>query len=127
MNSTIRSKVVSLATINAKGNLSENDILLRRELVTFLAEEKIIELGEGGNFAFTSAESQDAYLEAFDNKKLENVYVLIRWPESQLLMDEDWFDKECHLADLERDPEVGNSAYFVPMKRIKFLQSKLAD
>jgi hypothetical protein len=37
----------------------------------------------------------------------------------------EWFDKECHLADMEKDPEVGNSAYFVPVKRMTDLETIL--
>jgi hypothetical protein len=40
-------------------------------------------------------------------------------------MDEDWFDKECHLAEMEKDPEIGNSAYFIPVKRMIILEEKL--
>jgi len=41
-------------------------------------------------------------------------YVLVRWPETQVLMDYDWFDKETSLADFNK---FGSSAYFIPMKR----------
>lgn len=41
-------------------------------------------------------------------------YVLVQWPESQVLMDYEWFDNETSLADFEK---FGSSAYFVPMKR----------
>lgn len=58
-------------------------------------------------------------------EKDKSHYVLVRWPESQLLMDEDWFDSECHLADMNRDMTVGNSAYFIPYSRIKFLEDEL--
>lgn len=47
-----------------------------------------------------------------------DVYVLVKWPESQLLMEEEWFN-ECILAqDIEGHTEVGSSAYFVPANRI---------
>lgn len=39
-------------------------------------------------------------------------YVLVEWPESQDLMDEDWFDEEAVLSS------TGSSAYFVPIKRL---------
>lgn len=42
-------------------------------------------------------------------------YVLIPWPEVQELMDEDWFKKE---AILDIDSTVGDSSYFIPLKRI---------
>lgn len=41
-------------------------------------------------------------------------YVLVQWPESQVLMDYDWFDSETSLADFNK---FGNSAYFIPIKR----------
>lgn len=41
-------------------------------------------------------------------------YVLVQWPETQELMDKEWFDEEASLADCEK---FGNSAYFIPQKR----------
>lgn len=41
-------------------------------------------------------------------------YVLVQWPETQVLMDYDWFDKETSLADFNK---FGSSAYFIPLKR----------
>jgi hypothetical protein len=47
------------------------------------------------------------------------IYVLIGWPESQFLMEYDWFD-ECILMNDETHLEtVGSSAYFVPIDRYK--------
>lgn len=45
-----------------------------------------------------------------------DLYVLVLWPESQIFMDEDWFDKETSLADCDK---FGSSAYFIPIERIK--------
>jgi len=45
----------------------------------------------------------------------ENLYVLIVWPDSQELMEEDWFEEE---AILETEGKFGSSAYFIPYKRI---------
>jgi hypothetical protein len=48
-------------------------------------------------------------------------YILVTWPESQELMDKEWFN-ECILAqDIEGHVEVGSSAYFVPVTRIESL------
>ena len=50
---------------------------------------------------------------------MEKEYVIITWPESQELMDEEWFD-ECVL--INQEPlldQVGSLAYFVPKSRIK--------
>ena len=50
---------------------------------------------------------------------MEKEYVIITWPDSQELMDEEWFN-ECVL--INEDPllsQVGSSAYFVPIVRLK--------
>jgi hypothetical protein len=53
-------------------------------------------------------------------------YVLIQWPESQLLMDYEWFNTECYLANNERTLEdIGSSAYFVPEDRIEELTMQI--
>jgi hypothetical protein len=47
-----------------------------------------------------------------------NKYVLITWPDSQEIMDEEWFQDECILMnDENRLDEIGSSAYFVPEER----------
>jgi len=44
-------------------------------------------------------------------------YVLVTWPQSQVLMEEDWFD-ECILMNDENYLEdVGPQAFFVPEER----------
>ena len=50
---------------------------------------------------------------------MEEEYVIVVWPESQILMDEKWFN-ECVL--INEEPllnQVGPSAYFVPKSRMK--------
>lgn len=48
-------------------------------------------------------------------------FILISWPESQILMEQEWFD-ECILMNDENHLEnIGSSAYFVPEERIKEL------
>lgn len=44
-------------------------------------------------------------------------YVLIRWPESQNYMEEEWFEEEAILA-LGSENKTGSAAYFIPIKRI---------
>lgn len=44
-------------------------------------------------------------------------YILVRWPESQELMEEEWFNEEAILA-LGSEDITGSSAYFVPIKRV---------
>jgi hypothetical protein len=45
-------------------------------------------------------------------------YILVRWPESQMLMEYDWFESECILMnDEDFLDEIGSSAYFVPLLR----------
>ena len=41
-------------------------------------------------------------------------YILVQWPESQSLMEKEWFN-ECIFAEyLEGHIDPGGSAYFVP-------------
>ena len=48
-------------------------------------------------------------------------FILISWPESQILMEQEWFD-ECILMNDENHLEnIGSSAYFVPKERMKEL------
>lgn len=44
-------------------------------------------------------------------------YILVQWPESQQYMEKDWFYKEAILA-LGSEEKTGDSAYFIPLKRI---------
>jgi hypothetical protein len=46
---------------------------------------------------------------------VKDAYVLVQWPESQELMEEDWFKEE---AILDVDAKFGSSAYFIPLKRL---------
>jgi len=56
---------------------------------------------------------------------MEEEYVIVVWPESQILMDEKWFN-ECVL--INEEPllsQVGPSAYFVPKSRMEdYLKDK---
>ena len=45
----------------------------------------------------------------------DNTYILVQWPESQILMEEEWFE-ECILCN-DKLEEIGSSAYFVPYDR----------
>jgi hypothetical protein len=46
-------------------------------------------------------------------------YVIITWPDSQMLMEQEWFD-ECILMNDEKHlNNIGSSAYFVPIDRYK--------
>jgi len=47
----------------------------------------------------------------------EEGYVLIRWPESKIYLDKDWFSKEAILA-LGSEDKTGIYAYFIPIKRV---------
>jgi hypothetical protein len=52
-------------------------------------------------------------------------YVLVTWPQSQMLMEEEWFDAECILMNDENYlDEIGSSAYFVPEYRYVELLDK---
>lgn len=45
-------------------------------------------------------------------------YVLVTWPESQALMDQDWFNECILMNDENHLEEIGSSAYFVPKERM---------
>ena len=46
---------------------------------------------------------------------LDSAYVVVTWPDVQELMEQEWFDNE---AILDVEGKFGDSAYFVPLKRI---------
>jgi hypothetical protein len=48
-------------------------------------------------------------------------YVLVSWPESQILMEYDWFDECILMNDENHLADIGSSAYFVPFERWKEL------
>jgi len=50
-------------------------------------------------------------------------YVLVQFPDSQLLMEKEWFESECFLANPTNEDQdwVGSSAFFVPEERISEL------
>lgn len=54
------------------------------------------------------------------NKFLDTVYesyILVQWPDSQELMEAEWFAEEAILA-LGSEDKTGNSAYFIPINRL---------
>lgn len=54
-------------------------------------------------------------------------YILIGWPESQALLEQDWFN-ECMLMNDENHlPNIGSSAYFVPEERYNSLIVPIID
>ncbi len=48
---------------------------------------------------------------------MEMEYVLVLWPEAQLLKNYFWFDRECYLMQGMGDQEHFDSSYFVPKAR----------
>ena len=57
-----------------------------------------------------------------------NKYVLVCWPESQNLMDENWFDECILMNDVAHLDDIGSSAYFVPEDRyIALIIERLAN
>jgi len=44
-------------------------------------------------------------------------YILVSWPESQLLMEKEWFNECILMNDEAHLDEIGGSAYFVPENR----------
>jgi hypothetical protein len=49
---------------------------------------------------------------------IEQVYVLVQWPDVQDFMEEEWFAAEGILYQAFPDQEHLDSAYFIPLKRI---------
>jgi hypothetical protein len=49
---------------------------------------------------------------------VDELYVLIKWPFVQDLMEYSWFRLECILYQAFEEQEYLDSAYFVPLKRI---------
>lgn len=48
-------------------------------------------------------------------------YILVTWPESQELMEKEWFDECILMNDENHLDDIGSSAYFVPKERIEEL------
>jgi len=49
---------------------------------------------------------------------VDELYVLVRWPFVQDLMEADWFRSECVLYQAFDEQEHLDSAYFVPLNRL---------
>jgi len=54
---------------------------------------------------------------------MEEKYVLVHWPESQILMEQEWFDECILMNDENHLEEIGSSTYFVPESRYNELNS----
>lgn len=53
-------------------------------------------------------------------------YILVRWPESQMLMEYDWFGECILMNDPSHLEDIGSSAYFVPKERfLNFIKTEL--
>jgi len=65
----------------------------------------------------SSASEEHINLVASLLRLTEDAYTLVRWPESQDLMEESWFRDEAILA-IGSEEETGSSAYFIPIKRL---------
>lgn len=48
---------------------------------------------------------------------MEDKYVLVTWPSSQIFMDYPWFRKECIMYNAFDEQEYLDSAYFIPEDR----------
>lgn len=48
---------------------------------------------------------------------MNDLYVLVMWPDSQMLMEEEWFDECILMNDENHLDSIGSSAYFVPKDR----------
>ena len=54
---------------------------------------------------------------------MEEKYILVCWPDSQILMEQHWFDECILMNDVNHLSEIGSSAYFVPETRYNELNS----
>ena len=64
---------------------------------------------------------QKVTLEMENNMSVNEMYVLVLWPESQELMDKEWFDTEAVLVSVDNFDHTlakESAAYFVPIKYI---------
>lgn len=52
---------------------------------------------------------------------MEEKYILVCFPESQILMEQEWFDECILMNDENHLQEIGSSAYFVPENRLNEL------
>src|SRR5690606_36263154 len=61
---------------------------------------------------------------SFNNQKLkmQEKYILVCWPESQILMEQVWFDECILINDENHLEEIGSSAYVVPENRYNELR-----
>lgn len=76
----------------------------------------LFEYLEGDTSNSTDSDAKDTYeLVHRLLAMLPNAYVVVEWPESQELMEEEWFDNE---AVFDIDCKFGHSAYLVPLKRV---------
>ena len=48
-------------------------------------------------------------------------YILVRWPESQELMEQPWFNECLFVNNIQGHIDVGDSTYMVPQSRYKEL------
>jgi hypothetical protein len=55
---------------------------------------------------------------------MDNKYILVEWPDSQYLMEMDWFDECILMNDENWLDDIGYSAYFVPEYRYVELLDK---
>ena len=55
---------------------------------------------------------------------MEN-YIVVTWPESQSLMDYDWFEDECELINTKKGiDKYGSAAYYVPIDRYNEIKNQ---
>jgi len=69
----------------------------------------------------------DAEITAFlQTQAMDDLYVLVRWPWVQELMEYDWFQQECLLHQAFEEQEYLSSAYFVPVARLFEIENNKA-
>ncbi len=78
-------------------------------------EEAIETIGQGVE-ELDMTDEERAPLDTF----LETVadsYILVAWPQSQEYLEEEWFEEEAIFCGGSEE-KTGDSAYFIPIKRI---------
>ncbi len=82
---------------------------------------ELAELGADRELDFDSErEFEKRYTKYIDSIMNKDLYVLVRWPDSQDYMEYDWFEEEAILA-LGKEEFTGSSAYFIPANRINIV------
>ncbi len=85
-----------------------------KEIYDCFGKEKMFEEAQK---RLTSKDNVIKVFEEIYQCGMSDLYALVQWPESQDIMDRDWFEEEAILA-LGAEDSLGSSAYFVPANKL---------